>query len=392
MAKFELTDLGLLDKLWNSADKRYLQTFIDNSALLRTNFNFCYQNFGIDSNVVPISADGEMSFTVHTKANEPDGMAEYKTPLAKNTGIDQKGSAVYSGSLPNFGKALNPMTVLDRESKAKVVAQFGADSPLVLDYVENVQTLKNYVDARYSNMAAQIISTGKIVGKNDSTNGAPMYMLDALIPAENKVKAGAKVWSASDCNILDQMSKIETDYRNRTGDVQPMKWQIPLYMWRNVFLTNSQLKTDIINWRKLNDMTVSSGNTVMEDWVINFINTIGITSPIEVITEGEVEVGVTYRKDVQGWANTIAVFRPVGMAGSVLHGEILKARLSQTYGTSAVQKMVAYLNGGIAAIINSTKYDEDGFPVYHTDIEACGAPVLTETPAHVIVDTATANS
>ena len=50
------------------------------------------------------------------------------------------------------------------------------------------------------------------------------------------------------------------------------------------------------------------------------------------------------------------------------------------------------MNGGIYALINSIKYDDDGYPVLHTDMEGCAVPVLTETPAHVIVDTATADS
>ena len=394
MAKFELTDLGMFTRLWSDSDMKYLQTFIDNSALLRTNYNFVYQNFKVNPNIVPHGAAGDLSFTVRQKINEPDGMADIKNALGKNIAIDQKGSQVYSGTLTNFGRALNPITVLDLEQKEKVMAQFGSDSPLVMDYIENIQILKNYADSRLSNMAGQIMSTGKIKAYNDSTNGIIMYPLDAQVPSANKVTAGTKVWSASDCNILDQMSKIETNYRNRTGDLQPMKWQIPLYMWRNVFLTNSKLKEDIIAWRKLNDMTTTDGKTVMEDWVTTFINNIGITSPIEVITEAEVEVGQApnARKDVQGWANTVAVLRPVGFAGDILHGEILKAKLSSKYSNSVVQKMVAYMNGGIYALINSIKYDDDGYPVLHTDMEGCAVPVLTETPAHVIVDTGTADS
>ena len=394
MAKFELTDLGMFTKLWSDADMKYLQTFIDNSAMLKTNYNFVYQNFKVNPNIVPIGADGDMSFTVRQKINEPDGMADIKGALAKNIAIDQKGSSVYSGTLTNFGRALNPITVLDLEQKEKVMAQFGSDSPLVMDYIENIQILKNYADSRLSNMAGQIMSTGKIKAYNDSTNGIIMYPLDAQVPSANKVTAGTKVWSASDCNILDQMSKIETNYRNSTGDLQPMKWQIPLYMWRNVFLTNSKLKEDIIAWRKLNDMTTTDGKTVMEEWVVSFINNIGLTSPIEVITEGGVEVGEApnARKDVKGWANTVAVLRPVGFAGDILHGEILKAKLSSKYASGTVQKMVAYINGGIYALINSIKYDDDGYPVLHTDMEGCAVPVLTETPAHVIVDTATADA
>lgn len=392
MGKFGNIDLGRFDKLWSATDARYLQNFIDNSAMLTNNYTFWRENFSVASGIIEPDENGVMSFTVTNKIIEPDGMAEFKgSSLAKNTGIDFKGSNVYSGSLPVMGKALNPRTVLDREKDAKIIAQFGSDSRLVKDYIESIQTLKNYVDSRISNMAGQIMSTGAIVGKNDSTSGIQLYGFDAQIPTANKVTAGTKVWTATDCDILDQMYTIEEDYRQRTGDLSPHKWQIPLYMWRNSFLKNAKLKASAKDWLVANDRPVASGGTIAESTIISYINGVGLTSPIEIVLEGEVEKGIAYQKNVQGWANNVAVFRPTGFAGQVLKGEILKAKLSASYKSNSMERTVAYLDSGVMALINSIDHSEE-FPKWLTDIECCAAPVLTEAPYHVIVDTTTADS
>ncbi|MGL5731721.1 MAG: hypothetical protein ACRCX5_11460, partial [Bacteroidales bacterium] len=359
MANYGNFDLGNLDKMWGS-DKRFLQSFIDSSALLQTNYRFCFENFAIDGRTIPVDKNGVGSFTVETKALEPDGMAEFKAAMAKNTGIDQIGSAGYSGSIVNFGKALNPVTITDREELARKIEIFGSEKQIVKDYIESLQTIKNYMDARLSNMAGQLISTGKILGRNKDGNGL-MYHQDALVPSANRVNGGTKAWTEPTCNLLDQMQDIEKAYRDRTGDGQSLKWQIPLNMWRNIFLKNEGILTKVKEYRTIRELPTSSGGTILEDWIKEYINALGITSPIEIVKEGEVEIGLDTRKAVKGWDDKIAVLRPVGEAGLIIHGEILKATLSQKYASRTVARNVAYMERGLYALINS-EYDIDGYP------------------------------
>lgn len=386
MAKFGTVNLGSYDDFFLSSDARFLQNYINTENLININYKFVYENFSIDPTPLDTNADGITPFVVKTKIAEPDGMADFKSPMAKNTGIDQAGSGGYTGSIGNFGKGLNPVTVADREKQLKIIAQFGNESPLVKDYIEQVQTLVNYMDSRLSWMAGKMLTEGKILPDDG------FYAIDAKIPTANKVTAGAKVWTDASADILDYMNKIETDYRERTGDLQPMKWQIPLYMWRNSFLTNTGIKAKINSLRTARELPLSNGGTVLEDWVIQYIQELGLTSPIEIAKEGEVKVGLDTRTDVKGWDNKYAVLRPVGYAGLIMHGEILKAKIFGGYPSKSVQRQIAYLNNGIYALINSSFEDANGMPVYKTDMEAACAPVLTEVPAHVVVDTSTADA
>lgn len=385
MAKYGTINLGSYDDFFLSSDAKYLQKYINTEGLINVNYKFAYENFSIDPDVLATDADGVTAFKVSNKIQEADGMADFKAPMAKNTGIDQNGSAGYTGSIGNIGKGLNPVTITDREKKAKIMEQFGNESPLVLDYVENVQTLTNYLDSRLSWMSGKMLTLGQILSEDG------FYAIDARIPAANKVKAGAKAWTDEDADILAYMNEIETKYRERTNDLQPMKWQIPLYMWRNTFLTNKGIKAKINELRTARELPTASGGMVIEEWVLNYIQELGLTSPIEIVKEGEVKVGLDTRTDVKGWDNKYAVLRPVGYAGRILHGEILKAKVFGSYASKTVQRQIAYMNGGVYALINSVFEDANGMPVFKTDMEAACAPVLTEVPSHVVVDTSEAN-
>lgn len=387
MGKYGNFNLGIFDKLWSEG--KFIQSFVDKSAMLKTNYRFAFENFEIERQVRPVDKDGVASFTIESRALTPDGMADFKGALAHNTGIDKEGSMAYSGSIGTFGKALNPVTVMDREEMAKTIAMFGNESRLVLDYIEDLQTLKNYMDSRLSNMAGQLISTGKIIGRNGE-DMAILYNQDAKIPTANKVNAGAKAWTDPTADILDYMHNIESAYRDRTGDEQPLKWQIPLSMWRNVFLTNTAIKAKIVEYRTLKEQPTSSGGTVLEEWYVEYINNLGLTSPIEIVKEGECQVGLDTRTDVNGWDVKYAVLRPRGYAGLIVHGDILKAVLAKKYTSKTIERTVAYLEGGIYALINSVK-DTDGYPEFHTDMEACAVPALTCAPYITIVDSSTAD-
>lgn len=386
MAKFGTINLGSYDDFFLSSDARFLQRYVNTENLINVNYKFAYENFAVDPTILDTNADGVTPFVVTNKVAQADGMADFKAPMAQNTGIDLAGSTAYTGSIGNFGKGLNPVTVADREKQAKIIAQFGSESPLVKDYIEQVQMLQNHLDSTLSWMAGKMLTEGKILADDG------FYSIDAKLPTANKVTAGKKAWTEASADILDYMNKIETNYRERTGDLQPMKWQIPLYMWRNSFLTNAGIKAKINALRTARELPLSNGGTVLEDWVIQYIQELGLTSPIEIVKEGEVKVGLDTRTDVKGWDNKYAVLRPIGYAGLIMHGEILKAKVFSSYQSKSVQRQIAYMNSGIYALINSVFEDANGMPVFKTDMEAACAPVLTEVPAHVVVDTSTADA
>ena len=393
MAKYGIFDLGALknfDKLWSPADINFLQSYIDNAAMLKVNYRFWAENFEIESQIRPTNSQGVVSFTIETKTHQPDGFADYKAPLAHNTPIEYEGLAGYSGSFSTFGKALPDITIEDRERMAKELAMFRKEDPFLDKWVDDIQRLQNHMDSLLSYNAATLLTTGKVVGRN-AAGKAIMDYQDARIPSSNFVKGGTTAWTDASADLLVLMQKIETEYREKTGDEQPLKWQIPLAMCRNVFLTNAKLKEDVIAYRKNIELPYSSNGVVLEDWIVSYINVLGVVSPIEIVKEGEQRVDGDIRTDVKGWDNKYAVLRPRGYAGLILHGEILKASFASKYQSNSVQRNVAYLNNNLYALINSV-IDIDGYPVLRTEIEGCAAPVLTCAPFITIVDTSQANA
>jgi len=392
MAKYGMSKLGTYDKLWSETDKKYLQAFIDNSALLQVKYRFAYKHFTIAGATLPTGSHGEAIFRVGVKTIRPDEMANFRAPLSSTTQMDRSGFEDFMGTIPEIGKGFME-SASERYQKEKIVEQFGTDAittQLIGNYIADLQSLKNTVDLRLSNMAAQVMSTGCIKGVNADNEDVAWYKLDVPVPDANRVKAGEKVWTASDCDLIAQMRQIEDDFRERTGYDGAMKWNITLNMWRNVFLKNAKLRDDIMNYRKIAEKPYSLGGTLSEDWVNEYLNAMGLLSPIEVIEEGEVLSGVSVRKSVKGWSDSVAVLRPLGVAGEIQHTGTLDAVFAERFKSPVVERQTATVDQ-IMTVINTTT-DNAGYPEWHTDIFCAAVPTLTEYPYHVIVDTSVASA
>lgn len=394
MPKYGMKKLGMYDQLWSDADRTYLQTFIDNSAMLQTKYRFAYRHFEIGNMTLPTSSKGEAAFRVLVKQNRPDEMADFRAPLSATTQMDRGGAVDYLGTIPELGKGFFE-TSAERYQKEKIVEELGTnaiDTQLVANYIKDLQSLKNTIDSRLSNMGAQLMSTAKILGFNAENENVIWYKQEAPVPAENFVNAGVKVWTDADVDLIEQMQNIETEFRDRTGYEGAMKWNITLNMWRNVFLKNAKLKADVINYRTVSEKPVSLGNSMAAEWVNEYLTALNLTSPIEIIEEGEVLAGVTVRKSVRGWDDKIAVLRPVGYAGEIQHTTTLDKTFADRFKSPVVDRMVASLgDGGIMTLVNYTKDDGNGYPVWGTDLFCPAVPSLYEFPYHVIVDTSTAD-
>ena len=224
MAKFGNMNLGMYDKLWSATDKKYLQVFIDNAALLQTKYRFAYKHFVKAGMPCPTNPTGEAVFRVAAKTTRPDEMADFRAPLSDTTQMDRAGFTDYMGSIPEIGKGFYEKAA-ERYQKEQMFAQFGNDQAtqtLLKQYIVDLQSLKNTVDSRLSNMAAQLMSTGQIIGVNES-NGVEWYKQVCPIPVENFVKAKNKVWTAADCDLIQELHDIEEDFRFRTGYEGAMK-------------------------------------------------------------------------------------------------------------------------------------------------------------------------
>lgn len=372
---------------------RYVGIFSDenmtrmlvNDYIKPFNFAFWTTQFSVDNMITPTDSQGVAAFSQVAVSREVTPMMDMRAPLGKGKPIDKEGMSVYTGTIPHFISPVWMENALERESRSKLYEMYGSDTMYINSWLDSVQGLVDSANQSMSNMAAQLLSTGKI--NYQGGRGLKGQVQIVPIPAENYVKAGEKVWTDSSCKILTQMAKIEEDFRDRTGYDGPMKWQIPYDLFVNTFMTNSQ----VIEWVKYTKALVGIvlPETIVstEEEVIAAMSKYNSISPIEVVREKQKD----YSGMVSGWKDGAVVLRPAGYAGVVKRTDVLDVILSEKYGASTVEKIFAQTGeGGLFTLVNTTLNNGE-LKEWHTDLMVSAVPALTEFPYHVIVDTKTAN-
>lgn len=380
--KFEFNESDYA-KMW--LDQDLLTTYVDTTNILRTNYSFCWSQFTVDPSVVPTDDQGKAAYSVESYIEEAAPMMDMRAPLGKGKPLDMEGIHIYTGTIPDFIAPTFTEQAFERANKARRFEQYGNNAALMMQWTNKVQKMIDSANMTLSNMAAQLLSTGKI---NWTYGRASKPMVaDARIPKENIVKAGTKVWTQADCPILDQMAKIEEDFRMKYGlENVPMKWQIPYKMFRENFLTNTQVKNFVKDYRTNKELPTTDGFVITEGIFREVMALYPQISPIEVIVEKQKD----YTGDVHGWEDGIAVLRPRGYAGVVKHTDILDRFMFENFGSSLISKTFANVGeGGIMTLIN-TVANNGNYKEWGTELVMSAVPVLTEVPYHLIVKTSVA--
>ena len=204
MHKFELS---AYKKIWEEKD--VITSILNDPDLIRSNHTFWRENFLVDPMITPTNAEGEAVFTSRMRQLESGVLMDMRSPLGDSMPEDVKGMSAYQGTIQEFISKGSVETAEMREYKKMHFEQIG-DADLVRRFATDVlQPRIDGANQTLSHMAAQLISTGKIIYRQGV--GMKGSILKADIPAENFLKAGEKVWSDPTCKIFDQMAKIEED-------------------------------------------------------------------------------------------------------------------------------------------------------------------------------------
>lgn len=377
MAKFDIKN-SMYAQFYS--DATMLRTYVNEDALLRTNFGFWRSQFEINPETTPTDEKGVAAYHVEEVIETIAPMAEVRAPLGRSKAIDREGTAWRTGTIPDlisFGYYEN---AFERSYENDILDQYGRDKALIMQWTKQVQKQVDSLNQALSNMSAQLLSTGKI----DYTNGRGLkYYHDMQLPKENIQKAGTGTWATKSTKILDQMAKIENDFRMKTGFEGAMKWQIPYDMWMNTFLTNEQ----VIEWVKFSKalvgITVPETSIVTPDEAQIAIAKYGKISPIEVIVEKQ----NNFSTMVSGWKSNMAVLRPAGYAGYIMHTDILDKKMHDRAGAKSVSKVFAPVGeGGLFTLININR-DNGDYQEWSTETVVSAAPTLTEFTKHILVKT-----
>ena len=301
------------NKIWDSVEGRQIVTQILNTPeLIKANHTFWTEKFRVDPNITQTNHEGEAIFISRMRKLEGGVLMDMRAPLGDSVPEDVKGQDYYSGAIPEFISKGFVEKATERDYKEKLFAQFG-DASLVAQYATDV--LQNRLDSAnqtLSHMSAQLLSSGKIIYK--AGVGIQGNVLKAKIPANNFLKAGAKVWTDTTARLLDQIVKIVDDINDATG--LNIQWQLEVTkeQFKNCFLKNEQ----VIEWVRymniINNQPLPERLIITRDMAMPALNAFEGLPPIVIVEEKQKDADSTM---VHGWKDGIAVLRPVGYAGLV---------------------------------------------------------------------------
>ena len=375
------------NKIWDSVEGRQIVTQILNTPeLINANHTFWTEKFRVDPNITPTNQEGEAIFISRMRKLEGGVLMDMRAPLGDSVPEDVKGQEYYSGAIPEFISKGFVEKATERDYKENLFAQFG-DASLVAQYATDVlQSRLDSANQTLSHMSAQLLSTGKIIYK--AGVGIQGNVLKAAVPANNFLKAGAKVWTDTTARLLDQIVKIVDDINDATG--LNIQWQLEVTkeQFKNCFLKNEQ----VIEWVRymniINNQPLPERLIITRDMAMPALNAFEGLPPIVIVEEKQKDADSTM---VHGWKDGIAVLRPVGYAGLVRRTTIKDTELFTKYGNSVNSYSFAPALNGVATIRNSVIVNGN-FKEWHSDLVLAAVPSLDQFLYHYIIDTTTANS
>ena len=421
--KFQLTPEETIEKLYqkgfmDGTNVGFLQTLIDNTIEIKENTFFWQEHFRVEGNEYDIDMSDlkkNPAWTVRQKVNRTVPMADAMAPLSETMQLDAEGMEEKTGSIYQYGKGLFETSMSKLELEARL-RELGPDQNLVTGFVRGVADLVKTHNLTASNMAAQTISRGgqygntialtNVAGGTATTQGFSGVITSqgSYIPASNFKTAGQYVWNNASCDIPEQMRKIEQDFKdaNYIPDGNPFEWDLPWDMVVNVLLKNAAFIKEVNRYIALyapdKVIVVTSGNsttnvdTITWEQLVQYSRSpISKISPIRIVREQQTVQGITTYTTVKGWKAGVAVLRPLGFAGVLVHAKVPEAELMRSGEVNnGIQFSLAKIQNFLYVI---NKVTPNGMlKSYHTDVLGRYATVLDESQYHVVVDTTTADT
>ena len=391
MSRFDFNNSRYAAFFRSGEGQQILRDYIDNSGMININYNWWRGQFTVNPQVTPTDASGKASFMVEASINRAAGVLDMRAPLGKAHPYNKEGLSFYTGTIPDFTSDAIAETAMERMYKQEYYAEFGNDAKFIREWTKRVQDLIDAKDQTANYMSAQLQTKGYVL--YDIGRGIKGIKQKAAIPEENFVKAGEKVWTAPDAKLFSQMVLIEDQFRQRTGFGGAMKWLIPKKMYQEVFLENAEVKKWVNYMRNLNTnspMEAPEIPVILKEQFNRAVAAFDGLSPIEIVVEEEKNKEWGGDTTIHGWAENVAVLRPVGPAGLIMHTNTLDERMASMAGNNVISQTFASIDG--FSLLHNAEMVDGEYKSWSTRLITSFIPALTEFPEHIIVDTATADS
>lgn len=380
-------DTSQFYKLWESKEGRQIMsTILNDPDMIYSNHTFWREKFLIDPQITPTDALGRATFRSEMRRIETGSMAHLRAPLGDSVQREVGNAEFYTGSIPDFITDGYLETAKTRLYRERLYAQLGNDRELVQEWVEQVaQPQIDSVNQTLSNMSAQLMSTGKI--NYQYGLGIKDKLEKADIPASNFKTAGAKVWSDTTARLLDQIVTLIKGIKDATGVNIQFQLEITRNMWNNNFLNNAQVIEWVRYMRSMNNVLLPSNIVVTTEMANEALASFEGLPKIVIVEESQKDQtsGI-----VHGWADTVAVLRPIGYAGYIRRTNVLDEEVYSKFANKAVQFNFSSAVDGLALVMNSV-IPNGNLKEWHTDTMFSAVPSLDEFLYHYIIDTSTAD-
>ena len=386
MAKFDFNNSRKARFFSDPENTRYLQKFIDEKDIFHVNYGWYLTQGRIAPDLTPTNYKGVATFTVEASALRASTLANLRAPLAGSFQKDKGELKVYSATIPDFITDGFKETAEERNYREKQFEEFGNDRDLVKKWRDDVQDLMDSLDMTMNYMTAKLASTGELdytgIGRGIQ---APLHKVP--LPADNFRKCGKVEWASAECNILEQMRKIESDWRKEFGQNRlALVWQMTYNTFYNVFLANKQISELYKNWCKAHYVAYVEDYGVNTEMFLKAFADIQGISQIEIVDEEEQNIkfdGSVVK--VKGWADNIVVLRPAGYAFEYERKQVADEPMFKKYGNSIVQKVFARTNNGLGLLRNLTT-PNGLYKEFKTDLFLAAVPAMLDFPYRWIIN------
>lgn len=287
MPKFDFNNSRKARFFSDPENTRYLQKFIDKKDIFHVNYGWYLTQGTIAPDLTPTNHKGVATFSVEASALHAATLANLRAPLAGSFQKDKGALAVYSATIPDFITDGFKETAEERNYREKQFEEFGNDSDLVKQWRNDTQELMDSLDMTMNYMVAKLATTGEL-DYTGIARGIQIPLHKVPIPKENFRKCGKLEWANVDCNILEQMRKIESEWRKEFGQNRlALVWQMTYDTFYNTFLGNKQIKELYINWCKAHYVAYVEDYGVNTEMFLKAFADIQGISRIEIIDEEE---------------------------------------------------------------------------------------------------------
>lgn len=388
MGKFDFNNSRMARFFSSEINRNYLQEYINKEGILRCNYGWYLTQGAIAPDVKPVDNKGIASFSVKCRDLQAATLMNMRAPLGEGYQKEKGGMKWYTATIPDFAADGFRETATERWYKMKMLGEeFGDDADLVDEYTDKIQDLVDSLDSTMTFMTARLASTGELDYTNIARGiQAPLHKTG--IPKENFKKAGKVAWSDASCDILEQMRKMEEDWRNTYPQYAqvPLVWQITKNDYNNVLLKNKQIAELWQSWAKANYVAFLQNYGPNKAMFLKSVSDLMGLSPIEIVEEQEQNIRFDGTVEtVHGWADGTVVLRPAGNAFSFQRKQMSDKVIFEALGNNLVDVTWATTNNGLGLLRNVVT-PNGMYKEFKTDLFLASVPAMLDFPYRWIVD------